>query len=127
MDSTFCKLANGEIPTNIVYENELVTAVEDVNPVAPVHTLIVPKAHLTNVLELSDPALMAALTEAVGKVAEIKGVKESGFRLINNCGADAGQTVMHLHIHLIGGKALGEKLIAGAVRAEKMGFDGADI
>ncbi|MBQ1935947.1 MAG: HIT domain-containing protein, partial [Clostridia bacterium] len=55
--------------------------------------------------------LMAALTEAVGKVAEIKGVKESGFRLINNCGADAGQTVMHLHIHLIGGKALGEKLI----------------
>jgi histidine triad (HIT) family protein len=111
MDCIFCKLANGEIPTNIVYENELVTAFEDVNPVAPVHTLIVPKAHLTNVLELSDPALMAALTEAVGKVAEIKGVKESGFRLINNCGADAGQTVMHLHIHLIGGKALGEKLI----------------
>lgn len=107
----FCKLANHEIPTNIVYENELVTAFEDANPVAPVHTLIVPKAHMDNILGLSDPALMVALKDAIDHVAELKGVKESGFRLINNCGADAGQTVMHLHIHLIGGVSLGEKLI----------------
>lgn len=107
----FCKLANHEIPTNIVYENELVTAFEDANPVAPVHTLIVPKAHMDNILGLEDPALMAALKDAIDRVAEIKGVKESGFRLINNCGADAGQTVMHLHIHLIGGVSMGEKLI----------------
>ncbi|MBO4953996.1 MAG: HIT domain-containing protein [Clostridia bacterium] len=107
----FCKLANHEIPTNIVYENELVTAFEDANPVAPVHTLIVPKAHMDNILGLSDPDLMVALKDAIDQVAEIKGVKESGFRLINNCGADAGQTVMHLHIHLIGGVSLGEKLI----------------
>ena len=107
----FCKLANHEIPTNIVYENERVTAFEDANPVAPVHTLIVPKAHMDNILGLCDPDLMVALKDAIDRVAEIKGVKESGFRLINNCGADAGQTVMHLHIHLIGGVSLGEKLI----------------
>ena len=107
----FCKLANHEIPTNIVYENELVTAFEDLNPVAPVHVLLVPKTHMENILGLNDPKIMTALKDAVDKVAELKGVKESGFRLINNCGADAGQTVMHLHVHLIGGKALGEKLI----------------
>lgn len=107
----FCKLANHEIPTNVIYENDLVIAFEDTNPVAPVHTLIVPKAHMTNVLELKDEKTMAALQDAIDKVAEIKDVKASGFRLINNCGADAGQTVMHLHIHLIGGVSLGEKLI----------------
>lgn len=107
----FCKLANHEIPTQIVYENERVMAFEDANPVAPVHTLIVPKTHMENILELSDPEITVALLDAVNRVAEIKGVKESGFRLINNCGKNAGQTVMHLHIHLIGGVDLGEKLI----------------
>lgn len=107
----FCKIANHEIPSNIVYEDEQVIAFEDLNPVAPVHTLIVPKAHMTNILELKDERVMTALENAIEQVATLKGVKESGFRLINNCGADAGQTVMHLHIHLIGGVSLGEKLI----------------
>lgn len=107
----FCMIANHEIPATIVYEDEQVLAFEDLNPVAPVHTLIIPKAHHDNVLGLTDPEIMAAIFRAVDGVAAAKGVRESGFRLISNCGADAGQTVGHLHFHLIGGKNLGEKLI----------------
>ncbi|MBR3842612.1 MAG: histidine triad nucleotide-binding protein [Christensenellaceae bacterium] len=109
-DCIFCKIINREIPSTIVYEDDLVIAFEDISAQAPVHTLVVPKKHIKNVLELEDPQLMAAVFNAIRKVANIKGVDESGFRLIANTGDAACQTVKHLHFHILGGKQLTEKM-----------------
>ena len=108
----FCKIANKEIGT-LIYENEYVAAFDDLNPVAPVHSLIVPKKHIENLEDLKNEDLIyiQEIHKAIKEVAKIKGVNESGYRIINNCGKDAGQSVMHLHYHLIGGKELGEKII----------------
>ena len=108
-DCLFCKIVAGEIPSNKVYENDSVFAFRDINPQAPVHVLIVPKRHMDNVLQC-DGATAAALTEAVGIVARQEGVAKSGFRLVSNCGRDGAQSVNHLHVHLLGGKALKEKM-----------------
>lgn len=109
----FCKIINHEIPSKVVYEDELVVAFEDVNPQAPVHVVVIPKKHVANVSELAleDAALVKAVIDACVKVAEIKGIKESGFRLINNCGKDAGQTVMHAHFHVLGGTTFTEHIV----------------
>ncbi len=108
----FCKIANKEIGT-LIYENEYAVAFDDLNPVAPVHSLIVPKKHIENLEDLKneDMVYIQEIHKAIKEVAKIKGVNESGYRIINNCGKDAGQSVMHLHYHLIGGKELGEKII----------------
>ena len=108
----FCKIANKEIGT-LIYENEYVAAFDDLNPVAPVHSLIVPKKHIENLEDLKNEDLIyiQEIHKAIKEVAKIKGVNESGYRIINNCGKDAGQSIMHLHYHLIGGKELGEKII----------------
>ena len=105
----FCKIIAGEIPGSKVYENDEVFAFRDINPQAPVHVLIVPKKHMDNVLEC-DAGTAAALTEAVGVVARQEGVAESGFRVISNCGRDGAQSVNHLHVHLLGGTQLTEKM-----------------
>ena len=107
-DCIFCKIANGEIPTNLVYEDDMVAAFNDLNPIAPVHILIVPKAHIASALELdeSNSGVVAHIFEVAGKIAREKGFAEDGFRLVNNCGRDGGQTVLHLHFHLLAGKAL---------------------
>ena len=105
----FCKIIAGEIPGNTVYENDKVYAFRDINPQAPVHVLIVPKKHMDNILEC-DAETAAALTEAIRVVAKQEGVAESGFRVISNCGRDGAQSVNHLHIHLLGGKALTEQM-----------------
>ena len=97
-DCIFCKIAAGEIPSNKVYEDDKMIAFKDLEPAAPVHVLLVPKTHADNVMK-AEPALVGYM---LGKVA-----KEDGFRLIINTGKDGGQTVQHLHIHLIGGKAMG--------------------
>ena len=110
-DCIFCKLANGEIPTDIVAENELACAFRDMNPQAPVHVLVVPKAHYDNIVDSVPGDVLAAMAELVSEVAQKEGVAESGFRTIMNTGADAGQTVMHLHMHVLGGRSLGEGLI----------------
>lgn len=114
-DCIFCKLANSQIPAEFIYEDELVVAFRDANPVAPVHVLVVPKKHIQdfNGLAEADPdgAIAARLAAVIPQVAEKLGVKETGYRLINNCGAGAGQTVMHLHFHLIAGTELSERLI----------------
>lgn len=114
-DCIFCKIAAGEIPSAIVYENEHVIAFKDINPAAPVHVLIVPKDHIANILDLhasgKAAAIMEYVVEAADKIAEQAGLKDRGFRLINNCGEEGGQTVQHLHFHLIGGKKLDEKLV----------------
>ena len=110
MDCIFCKLANHEIPTNIVFEDDLVAAFEDANPQAPVHVLVVPKAHYENIIDDVPAETLAAMANAVREVARIKGLDE-GFRVITNKGEAAGQTVMHLHWHVLGGKTLGEGLV----------------
>lgn len=109
-DCIFCKLANHEIPTTVVYENDLACAFEDAEPQAPVHVLVVPKQHFENMTDEIPSEVLSAMAEAVREVARIKGLDE-GFRLISNTGAVAGQTVMHLHWHILGGKNLGEGLI----------------
>ena len=128
-DCIFCKIANGEIGS-LVYENEFVAAFDDLNPQAPIHTLIVPKKHIENIEGLvfhsegechhhgegenegpCDGKYIKEIFKAIKEVARIKGVSESGYRIISNCGKDAGQTVMHLHFHLLAGKELGEKII----------------
>ena len=105
-DCIFCKIAKGEIPSNKVYEDEKMIAFKDLAPAAPVHVLLVPKAHAKDVTEAS-PELVAYMLGKVKEIADSLGVAEKGFRLVINTGDDGGQTVKHLHIHLLGGKELG--------------------
>ena len=116
-DCIFCKIIKGDIPSELVYSDEFVVAIRDIHPVAPVHVLILPRKHFANLSELAETdsgelgSILAAVAHAAKKIAELEGIADKGYRLINNCGQDAGQTVMHLHFHLIGGKTLGERLI----------------
>ena len=109
----FCRIIKGEIPSQIVYQNDKVVVFKDINPVAPVHVLIAPRVHIESVRDIGEgnADVIADIHFAVNKAAEMLGVSQKGFRLINNCGADAGQTVPHLHYHLIGGVNLGPKII----------------
>ena len=104
-DCIFCKIINGEIPSNKVYEDDLVYAFSDIAPAAPVHVLIVPKEHIccANMLEDCHKELIGHIILTAKKIAEDLGVKDSGYRIINNCGENAGQTVFHLHFHLLAG------------------------
>lgn len=108
-DCLFCRIIAGEIPSNKVYEDEKVFAFRDINPQAPVHVLLVPKKHMKNILEC-DAETAAALTDAVRAVAKLEGVEEKGFRILSNCGEHGCQSVHHLHVHLLGGKQLTEKM-----------------
>ena len=107
MDCIFCKIAAGEIPSTKVYEDELVLAFRDIAPMAPTHILVIPKAHIGSVAEISaeNSALVAHIFEVIAKVAKEEGL-ENGYRVVSNCGPDAGQTVHHLHFHILGGKKL---------------------
>ena len=109
MDCLFCKIIAGEIPGKKVYEDEKTFAFLDINPQAPVHVLILPKKHMKNVLEC-DGETAAALMNTVQKVAKLENVDADGFRIISNCGENGAQSVEHLHIHLLGGKRLTEKM-----------------
>ena len=115
IECIFCQIAEGKIPVTFVYQDEQVIAFKDLHPVAPVHVLIVPRHHADDILGLAgDPAgpgIMAAVLKAIPKIAQVLGVAETGFRLINNCGPDAGQTINHVHVHMIGGRHLGAKII----------------
>ena len=108
MSCLFCKIAAGHIPSTKVYEDELVYAFRDIAPQAPVHVLIIPKKHIESAQALTaeDDALLCHMFTCARKIAESEGVAKSGYRLITNVGDDAGQSVHHLHLHLIGGKAL---------------------
>ena len=110
-DCIFCKIANGEIPSEFLYEDDNVVAFRDLNPQAPTHVLVVPKAHHENFVDDVPAETLASMEAAVRAVAESEGISEAGFRCIMNTGAAAGQTVMHLHMHVLGGKPLGERLI----------------
>ena len=102
-DCLFCKIAAGEIPSTKVYEDDKVLAFEDLNPMMPVHTLIIPKNHYDNIADNIPDEEMGYLFNVVKKVAEIKGIKESGFRVQVNTNDDACQSVHHIHIHVLGG------------------------
>lgn len=107
----FCEIINGNIPSNKVYEDEMIYAFKDINPVAPVHVLVVPKVHIDSVNELTPETskYVAHIFEKIPEIAKSQGI--DSYRIINNCGKDAGQSIMHLHFHLIGGVELGEKIL----------------
>ena len=112
MDCIFCEIIKGNIPSTKVYEDEYVTAFNDLNPQMPVHVLIVPKKHIASANDImpEDAELVGKVFLAAQKIAEKLGLKD-GYRIINNCGKAAGQTVMHLHFHMLGGASMGETII----------------
>ena len=111
MDCIFCKIANGEIPSNKVYEDDDMLAFYDINPMAKVHVLVIPKAHIQNVdaVNENNAAVVAKIFTKIGDIAKEAGIT-NGYRVISNCGADAKQSVMHLHFHILGGQELPEKM-----------------
>jgi histidine triad (HIT) family protein len=112
-DCVFCKIINRDLPSNIIYEDDAVIAFKDLQPAAPVHVLIVPKIHIESVRDINEEnaGIIGRIHLAANKIAEKTGIYDRGFRLINNCGSDAGQTVFHLHYHLLGGQNLGAKIL----------------
>ena len=111
-DCLFCKIARKEIPADVVYEDDTLLAFKDINPQAPVHLLLIPKAHCENLNDLS-PEIADAAARIPGVAAQLArdpGVAEGGWRLTTNCGVDGGQGVYHLHFHVIGGKPLGSRV-----------------
>ncbi len=107
MDCIFCKIIAGDIPSTKVYEDELVYAFRDINPQAPTHILVIPKAHIAGVCDITadNSNVVAHIFEVIPGIAKAEGL-EKGYRVVSNCGADAGQTVFHLHFHILGGKEL---------------------
>ena len=107
-DCIFCKIIKGDIPSKKVYEDELCYAFYDINPLAPMHFLVVPKQHLASAAEITaeNAALVGHIFTVIAKLAAELGFAE-GFRVVTNCGADAGQTVRHLHFHVLAGRTLG--------------------
>ena len=107
MDCLFCKIIAGDIPSTKVYEDELVYAFRDIAPQVPTHILVIPKAHLASVNDITaeNSAVVAHIFEVIPKIAAAEGLKD-GYRVVSNCGAHAGQTVHHLHFHILGGKEL---------------------
>lgn len=106
-DCLFCKIIRGDIPSTRVYEDALVYAFRDINPQAPTHVLVVPKAHIAdcNDVTAENSAVVAHIFAVIPEIARAEGL-ENGYRVVSNCGADAGQTVQHLHFHILGGKPL---------------------
>ena len=107
MDCLFCKIAAGDIPSTKVYEDELVYAFRDIAPQAPTHILVIPKAHIGSVNEITaeNSGVVSHIFEVIPEIAKAEGLT-GGYRVVSNCGADAGQTVFHLHFHILGGKTL---------------------
>ncbi len=107
-DCLFCKIVDGRIPAKKTFEDDLVVAFEDINPQAPHHLLIVPRKHIRTTLDLStaDNELIGHIHQVAGKLAHDLGFAEDGFRLVNNCNEGAGQSVWHIHFHLLGGRDL---------------------
>ena len=107
-DCLFCKIAAGEIPSAKVYEDGEVLAFRDIAPQAPTHVLVIPKKHISGWADAQneDDATLARLWRAAAAVAKMEGIADSGFRIVSNCGADAQQTVRHLHLHVLGGKPM---------------------
>ncbi|MEI3356344.1 MAG: histidine triad nucleotide-binding protein [Clostridia bacterium] len=112
-DCLFCKIIKGEIPSDKVYEDEEILAFRDINPAAPIHILVIPKKHIASLahMEKEDEIIVGKIYGVINKIAEEQGFKENGYRVIVNCGKDAGQEVMHLHFHLLAGAKFGDKIV----------------
>lgn len=109
-DCLFCKIINGEIPSSKVFENDYVYAFHDIAPQAPTHVVVVPKVHIASANEITSENV-SAISEvflAIPEIAKILGLSDNGYRVVNNCGRDAGQTVFHIHFHIMGGEAGGK-------------------
>lgn len=111
-DCLFCKIINKEISSDIVFENEYVLAFKDINPVAPIHILVIPKKHIEKLVDVREEEsyLVAEIFKAINKIAKDLKIDKDGFRVIANCGENGGQEVMHIHFHIIAGKKLGTKI-----------------
>lgn len=111
-DCIFCKIIKKEIPSSIVYEDSEILAFRDINPVAPVHILVIPKKHISSLIDLNkeDELLIGRIYTVINKIAKQEEIDEKGFRVVVNCGEDGGQEVKHLHFHILGGKKLGIKI-----------------
>ncbi len=112
-DCIFCKMIKGEIPVNKVYEDDEILAFYDINPATPIHILVIPKKHIDCIahMQKEDEQLIGKIYGVINKIAEEKGFKENGFRVIVNSGKDSGQEVMHLHFHVLAGTKMGEKIV----------------
>lgn len=112
-DCLFCKISKGEVPSTKVYEDEDIYAFNDINPVAPIHILVIPKKHIASLKDMKkeDEVLVGKIYGVINKIAEEKSFKEKGYRVIVNCGKEAGQEVMHLHFHVLAGTKLGTKIV----------------
>jgi histidine triad (HIT) family protein len=109
MSCLFCKIIAGEIPSKRVYEDADLVAFEDINPQAPLHCLVVPRRHLAslNDLQAAEDGLVGSMVRCAARLARERGVDGSGYRTVFNCNSDAGQTVFHIHLHVLGGRRLG--------------------
>lgn len=109
MDCLFCKIIHGEIPSTKVFEDEQVYAFLDIDPQAPTHIVLVPKVHIASANEITEEnmAVVGHIFAVAAKLAEEQGFADTGYRIVNNCGQDGGQTVRHLHFHLLAGRNLG--------------------
>ncbi|NLP26965.1 MAG: histidine triad nucleotide-binding protein [Clostridiales bacterium] len=107
MDCLFCKIVSGDIPSKKIYEDDLIYVFEDIAPTAPIHYLLIPKEHIVSAASINEnnSKVIAHIFEIIAQLAEEKGMEE-GFRVVNNCGESGGQTVMHLHFHLLSGRQL---------------------
>ena len=112
-DCIFCKIIKGEIPSDKVYEDDDILAFKDINPVTPIHILVIPKKHIESLIKLEeeDYEIVGKIQKVINKIAKDLNIEEDGFRVIVNCGKDAGQEVMHLHYHLLAGTKLGTKIV----------------
>ena len=105
MNCLFCRIVSGEIPSTKVYEDEHVLAFRDIDPQAPVHVLIIPRIHADSILD-AEPEMLVHMADAAKKIAAAEGLAEKGFRLVVNTGDEGGQSVKHLHMHLLGGRSM---------------------
>lgn len=108
-DCIFCKIINNEIPSTRVYEDDTIIAFNDINPIAPVHILVVPKVHINSLMELENNELLIHILEVIKQIAKEQGIDKDGFRVVTNIGENAGQEVKHIHFHILGGTKLGVK------------------
>ncbi len=112
MACIFCQIVSGEVPSEILYQDEEVIAFRDINPQAPVHILVIPKKHISSLNELSEEqmGILARMVGAAKKLAEREGILERGYRIVVSCGPEGGQVIPHLHMHLLGGHRLSDQM-----------------
>lgn len=113
-DCIFCKIIEGKVPSEKVYEDDEILAFKDIHPAAPIHVLIIPKKHIATLMDIKDEdsSLMGKIIQTAKLIAKQLGIEEKGFRLIANCGPDSGQEVMHIHFHLLAGRTMGPKIVS---------------